>query len=88
MLFEHIICKHVLDHREQHKILTDLQHGFRSGRSCKSQLITTFQDIAGMYDKKGSQIDIAVLDFLKALETIPHDSLLNKLKNYGINKNI
>ena len=62
-LFEHIICRHVLDHLEQHKILTDLQHGFRSGRSCETQLITTFQDIAEMYDKKGSQIDIAVLDF-------------------------
>ena len=41
-----------------------------------------------MYDKKGSQIDIAVLDFLKAFDTVPHASLLNKLKHYGINKNI
>ena len=45
-LFEHIICRHVLGHLEQHKILTELQHGFRSGRSCETQLITTFQDIA------------------------------------------
>ena len=35
-LFEHIICRHVLDHLEQHKILTDLQHGFISGRSCET----------------------------------------------------
>ena len=32
-LFEHIICKHILAYREDHKILTDIQHGFRSGRS-------------------------------------------------------
>ena len=32
-LFEHIICKHILAHLEDHKILTDLQHGFRSVRS-------------------------------------------------------
>ena len=50
-LFEHITCRHFLDHLEQHKILTDLQHGFRSGRSCGTQLITT-QDIAESYDKK------------------------------------
>ena len=31
-LFEHIICKHILAHLEDHIILTDLQHGFRSGR--------------------------------------------------------
>ena len=27
-LFEHIICKHILVHLEDHNILTDLQHGF------------------------------------------------------------
>ena len=85
-LFEHIICRHVLGHLEQHKILTELQHGFRSGRSCETQLITTFQDIAESYDKKGSQIDIAVLDFSKAFVTVPHDGLLSKLKHYGIDK--
>ena len=38
-LFEHILCKHILAHLEDHKILTDLQHGFRSGRSCETQLV-------------------------------------------------
>ena len=41
-LFEHIICKHILAHLKDHNILTDLQHGFRSGRSCETQLVTTF----------------------------------------------
>ena len=54
--FEHIICRHVLDHLEQHKILTDLHHGFRSGRSCETQLITTFQDVAEMYDKRAVKL--------------------------------
>ena len=83
-LFEHIICKHILAHLEDHKILTDLQHGSRSGRSCKIQLVTTFQDLAQMHNKKGSQIDIAVLDFSEAFDTLPHDGLLSKLKHYGI----
>ena len=31
-LLEHIICKHILALLEDHKIINDLQHGFRSGR--------------------------------------------------------
>ena len=41
-----------------------------------------------MYDKKSSQIDIAVLNFSKAFDTVPHDGLLIKLKHYSIDKNI
>ena len=62
----HIIYKHILAHLEDHKILTDLQHGFRSGISCETQLVTTFHDLSQMHNKKGSPIDIAVLDFSKA----------------------
>ena len=84
-LFEHIVCKHILGHLEEYGIQTDLQHGFRTGRSCETQLITTFHDIASACQ---CQIDIGVLDFSKAFDTVPNDGLLSKLKHYGIDDKI
>ena len=74
-IFEHIVCRHILDHVEDHKILTNLQHGFRSGRSCETQLITTTHDLLSSFNSK-SQIDVAILDFSKAFDTVPHAGLL------------
>ena len=82
-LLEHIICKHILDHLESYNILTSFQHGFRSGHSCESQLIITLHDLMNNYDRK-VQTDVAILDFSKAFDTVPHKRLLHKLNHYGI----
>ena len=86
-ILEHIICKHILDHLERNKILTSLNHGFRSGYSCETQLVTTVLDLLGKFDT-GSQIDMIILDFSKAFDTVPHSKLLHKMKLYGVDGNI
>ena len=50
-LLEHIICRHLMKHLETNKILTNLNHGFRSGYSCESPLITTLNDFLKEHDK-------------------------------------
>ena len=82
-LLEHIICRHMLKHLEKNKVLTTLYHGFRSGYSCEIQLLITINDLLKSYDK-GKQIDMAILDFSKAFDTVPHKKLLHKLDQYGI----
>ena len=85
-LLEHIICSHILKHTDKHHILTPLNHGFRAGHSCETQLITTLEDFTQNFEKN-IQTDIAILDFSKAFDTVPHQKLLEKMKKYGITGN-
>jgi hypothetical protein len=68
---------------ETNKILTNLNHGFRSGYSRGSQLLTTINNFLKEHDK-GHQVDVAILNFSKAFDTVPHNKLLHKLDQYEI----
>ncbi len=80
---EHILVSNIMTHLESNNILTDLQHGFRSKRSCESQLLITTEDLLSAVDK-GKQVDLTILDFSKAFDVVPHHRLMVKLEHYGI----
>ena len=82
-ILEHIICKHFRTHLEQYGNLTQLNHGFRTKFSCETQLLLTLQDLLLARDRK-IQTDVAILDFSKAFDTVPHDRLLGKMQFVGI----
>ena len=65
-LREHIICKHLLNELEKNNILTKLNHGFRSGFSCETQLLVTLNDFLKANDQ-GLQTDVIILDFFYGL---------------------
>ena len=44
---EHIIVSKIMQHLSEHKILVESQHGFRSGRSCETQLVQFIQESPG-----------------------------------------
>jgi hypothetical protein len=70
-------------HFNNHSILAEAQHGFRSGRSCETQLILTAEDLTKSIDNR-EQVDAIVLDFSKAFDRVPHQRLLRKLHHYGV----
>ncbi len=82
-MLEHIVVSQMMDHFDSHNILVDCQHGFRSNRSCETQLLSLSQDLHQHLENR-KQVDMIVLDFSKAFDKVPHHRLLRKLRNYGI----
>ena len=77
-LFEAIIRDAIVTHMSVNNLLCDQQHGFVPGRSCITQLLTTFEIwIQAVED--GNPVDAIYLDFQKAFDSVPH-----KLAAYGV----
>ena len=70
-------------HLDGYKLLSDMQHAFRKGHGCETQLTTVINDWAKILDNRG-QVDTLILDFEKAFDTPPHELLKSKLFSYGI----
>ena len=85
---EHIIASNINKHLAFESILADCQHGFRSQRSCETQLVQFFHDLVSNLDRAMNrnhrQTDVIKMDFAKAFDKVPHRRLLYKLDYYGI----
>ena len=82
-LKEHIITSHIMGHADRNNILYPLQYGFRSKRSCETQLIE-FIDETSNNMASGKQTDVLIMDFSKAFDKVSHSLLVHKLEHYGI----
>ena len=59
------------------------QHGFRSSRSCLSQLLEHHNKILEELQKTNN-VDVFYLDFATAFDKVDHGILLNKIRKIGI----
>ena len=75
--------KHLVQHLEGNEIPPDSQHGFRSNRSCLTQLIEHVDEVLRALNE-GNEVDVIYLDYSKAFDKVDHQVLLAKMKMYGI----
>jgi len=79
-MLESIVKDKVMSYLNSNELICDDQHGFRSKRSCETQLLTVMEHCTRCVDD-GNSIDVVYLDFLKAFDKVPHR---RKLEAYGI----
>jgi hypothetical protein len=82
-LFEGLVRDQIMKFLEIHNLITDHQHGFRSGHSCTTQLLLLMEDFTAYYEEE-IPFDCIYLDFAKAFDRVPHQRLLTKLYSLGI----
>ena len=86
-IMESIIRDHILKHLNENELLSDVQYGFRSKRSCSLQLLDCMERWSQILDN-GNSFDVLYLDFSKAFDRVPHQRLLIKLRHLGINDKV
>lgn len=82
-LFERIVVHRLTKYLNEANLFNERQHGFRSGRSCLSQLLSHHQEILDALENNAA-IDVVYLDFAKAFDRVDYGILLKKLKAIGV----
>ena len=82
-IFEKVLRKRIIEFLQKTGKFNDSQHGFRSGRSTLSQLLSHFDKILKGLEK-GDDVNVVYLDFAKAFDKVDHGVVLKKLKSLGI----
>ena len=77
------IFRTMIQYLESQDVIKPSQHGFRSGRSCLTNLLEYLEYVTTQIDNR-QPVDCVYLDFSKAFDKVLHQRLLVKLKTMGI----
>jgi len=67
----------VLSHVRDKQGLRPIQLGFMQGRSCLTNLISSYDQVSSLEDE-GKAVDVVYLDLNKVFDTVTHIILLKK----------
>ena len=81
--FERVIKQSLQNFLEFNLKLNENQHGFRSKRSCLSQLLAHYDEVLKGLEE-GHNVDTIYLDFSKAFDKVDLGLLCEKMKKMGI----
>ena len=82
-ILESIIKDSINEHLIKYSLIKNSQHGFRTGKSCLSNLLDFYNIVTAWLDKSNC-VDIVYLDFAKAFDKVSHLGLMIKLQSLGI----
>ena len=80
---ERVVYEQLSHYFTSHHLLSSNQHGFRSGHSTDTALLTVTDQVFSAMDR-GDVTLLCLLDCSKCFDVIPHDSLICKLELYGV----
>ena len=84
-ILENFVHKDIYHQCTSLGIIPDSQHGFIPGRSCNTNLLSTYDEITRSLDA-GIPCDMVFFDFRKAFDTVSHTKLIDKLTSFGLKK--
>ena len=83
-IYEKVLRNKISTFLDTNNLLNKNQHGFRSGRSCLTQLLAHHDNIISLLED-GMNVDVVYLDFAKAFDKVDHNLVLTKAQALGIN---
>ena len=86
-MLESIIKRKIVNHLENLSLISDSQHGFRTKRSCLTNMLRFYDRVYETFNHT-KEIDIVYLDFQKAFDKVSHRNLILKLDAMGIRDNV